>query len=211
MKKLALLASISLIAVGSISTAEAQWRGHGYYGGGYYHQHGGWNNGGALAAGLSGARFSAASRRRQPRTATGTRLMAMAIQLPATATRLRSPLTTKATTTRATTTRATIRQPIRSTSRVPCTGSVSELFMPSGSSRLGQRNVSFANQIAPLPRRVRRSRTALHPERIARPNDQRPLRSSARTLPTTASPIRRATSPRRQQHTLSRISEMVLL
>ena len=88
--------------------------------------HGGWNNGGALAAGLvGGTLLQAASRRRQPRTATGTRLMAMAIQLPATATRLRSPLTTKATTTRATTTRATIRQPIRSTSRVPCTGSVS--------------------------------------------------------------------------------------
>jgi hypothetical protein len=46
MRKFALLASVAIITVGSVGTAEAQRR--------YYHRHGGWNNGGAVAAGLIG-------------------------------------------------------------------------------------------------------------------------------------------------------------
>ncbi|MBB3019813.1 hypothetical protein FHR70_002878 [Microvirga lupini] len=46
MKKLALLAGVAVITAGSVGTADAQHR--------YYHRHGGWNNGGAVAAGLIG-------------------------------------------------------------------------------------------------------------------------------------------------------------
>ncbi|MCC2650731.1 MAG: hypothetical protein K0Q60_886 [Microvirga sp.] len=45
MKKFALLAGIAIITVGSVGTADAQYR--------RYHR-GGWNNGGAVAAGLIG-------------------------------------------------------------------------------------------------------------------------------------------------------------
>jgi hypothetical protein len=46
MKKFALLASVAIITVGSVGTADAQYR--------RYHHRGGWNNGGAVAAGLIG-------------------------------------------------------------------------------------------------------------------------------------------------------------
>jgi|GEM_PF-674555 len=46
MKKFALLASVAVMTVASVGTAEAQYR--------HYHRHGGWNNGGAVAAGLIG-------------------------------------------------------------------------------------------------------------------------------------------------------------
>src|SRR3954468_18547620 len=54
MRKLALLASVGLVMVGSMSSAEAQWRRYGWGGGGYYGYHHGGNYGGALAAGLIG-------------------------------------------------------------------------------------------------------------------------------------------------------------
>jgi len=44
MKKLALLASVAIITVGSVGTADAQYRRH----------RGGWDRGGAVAAGLIG-------------------------------------------------------------------------------------------------------------------------------------------------------------
>jgi hypothetical protein len=46
MKKFALLASVAIITAGSVGTADAQYR--------RYHHRGGWNNGGAVAAGLIG-------------------------------------------------------------------------------------------------------------------------------------------------------------
>ncbi|MBD2747897.1 hypothetical protein IC232_14445 [Microvirga sp. BT688] len=45
MKKFALLAGVAIITVGSVGTADAQYR---------RHHRGGWNNGGAVAAGLIG-------------------------------------------------------------------------------------------------------------------------------------------------------------
>ncbi|WP_052003249.1 hypothetical protein [Microvirga sp. BSC39] len=45
MKRFALLASVAIITVGSVGTADAQYR---------RHHRGGWNNGGAVAAGLIG-------------------------------------------------------------------------------------------------------------------------------------------------------------
>jgi hypothetical protein len=102
MKKLALSAGASLIILGSISPADAQFGyRHGYYGGGwgphyYGRYHRGWGGGGAVAAGLIGglvlggiAAAAAAPRRTATtdtlpiRTATGTRRLTTAAITPA--------------------------------------------------------------------------------------------------------------------------------
>jgi hypothetical protein len=54
MRKLALSAAAALLVLGSVGSAEAQYRYPYRYGGGHYYRGSGWHGGGAVAAGLIG-------------------------------------------------------------------------------------------------------------------------------------------------------------